>query len=68
MTASLKFHPGLGFALGLALVVAAMLAAPRQGHLVFAAAAGAADCPLTEVALDEGYGLSRVALRPVCAR
>jgi hypothetical protein len=68
MTASLKFHPGLGFALGLALVVAAMLAAPRQGHVAFAADAGMAGCPLAEVALDEGYGLSRVALRPVCRR
>ena len=61
-------RPGLGFAMGLALLVAAMLAAPRLTQVAVAAPAADAGCRLTEVALDEGYGLSRIALRPVCAR
>lgn len=54
--------------MGLALLVAAMLAAPRLTQVAVAAPAADAGCRLTEVALDEGYGLSRIALRPVCAR
>ena len=31
------------------------------------AQAAAASCPETSVALDEGYGVSRTVMRPVCA-
>ena len=60
----------LGLSSGIFLVIAtligvALLNLPRSAD---AAVVGGplASCPLVEVSLDQGYGLTRTALRPVC--
>lgn len=56
----------IGFFAGIVLIALAIAAIP------FSADAGAGEpktdsaCALAEVALDEGYGLSRKAVKPVC--
>lgn len=61
----------IGFSSGIALVVATLVAVATMS---LPHAAGAAvvrgslvACPLAEVALDQGYGVSRTALRAMCA-
>lgn len=68
MVDSLKRHPGLGLAVALALVVAAMLGLAHGAQVAVAAEAGAGDCLLRQAPLDEGYGLSRIGWRAVCPR
>lgn len=59
----------LGLSSGIFLVIAALIAvaflAPRSAG---AAVAGASpgSCPLAEVWVDQGYGVTRPLLRPVC--
>ncbi len=61
----------LGLSSGIVLVVATLvgIAWGNVPHRADAAVAGGAlgPCPLAEVNLDQGYGVSRTALRPVCA-
>ena len=63
MFASLHNRPALGFALGVAFVVAALVQVAR-----LAPAPAGVGCPMVESALDEGYGVTRTGLRPVCGR
>ena len=61
----------IGFLTGLALIAAALAAIPLSADArpdPAPAAAVTADCPAVAVALDEGYGLTRTALRQVCAQ
>ena len=61
----------LGFSSGIALIIATLVgvACFSLPHPAGAAIVNGAlvDCPLAEVSLDQGYGVSRTALRPVCA-
>ena len=61
----------LGFLAGIALIAAAIAAIPLSADAEpdgAHPAAAAADCHAADVALDEGYGLTRTALQRVCAR
>lgn len=61
----------VGFLAGLALIAAAIAAIPLSAGAepdVAHPGAAAADCLAAEVALDEGYGLTRTGLQRVCAR
>ncbi|MBL8586942.1 MAG: hypothetical protein JNK46_00290 [Methylobacteriaceae bacterium] len=66
MTTLFRTSPAAMIALGLALIVAAMLRIPHAAGQSGAREAGLPHCPVTEVALDEGYGLTRTEFRPVC--
>lgn len=59
----------LGLSSGIFLVIATLIAvallAPRSAGAA-AAEGSAGSCPLAEVWLDQGYGVSRPVLRPVC--
>lgn len=59
-------HPVAGLALGVALVALALLSLPLSLQGAGAVAAQRDDCPLARVSLDDGYGLTRIALRPDC--
>ena len=60
----------LGVSSGIFLVIATLIAvallAPRSAGAAVAEGYPAA-CPLAEISLDQGYGVSRTAIRPVCA-
>ena len=58
-----KFVSALGFCLGLVLLAAAYFNAPVASPVEARESAG---CRVIEVALDEGYGVSRTQLRRVC--
>lgn len=64
----LKTRPAIGLAIGVALVAIALLRLPVAAQADSPSAHMAADahCPVTEVSLDSGYGLSRKELRPAC--
>jgi hypothetical protein len=52
---------------GLALILAAFVRAPNLGRVEAHETAVSSDgCSLREVALDEGYGVSRKVMRRVC--
>jgi Flp pilus assembly protein CpaB len=57
----------LGIAATAALMAALYLNAPSAGP-VEAHEDKADGCPMTEVAVDEGYGVTLTMLRPVCAK
>ncbi len=61
----------LGLSSGIAAVVATLIGVALFNAPQSADAAvihgGLAPCPLAEVSLDAGYGVSSKALRPVCA-
>jgi len=61
-----------GLTSGVAFVVATLIgiALSNQPQAADAAALQGAlgPCPLAEISLDQGYGVSSKALRPVCAR
>jgi hypothetical protein len=61
-----KRHPVIGLVFGVTLVALALLSLPLSTHGGGAVAAQREDCPLARVSLDDGYGLTRVALRPDC--
>lgn len=61
----------LGFSSGIALIVGTLVGVASLS-LPHAAGAAVVDgslvsCPLAEVPLDQGYGVSRTALRAVCS-
>jgi hypothetical protein len=59
----------LGFGIGLAILAIAMTGSPQASGVTAPdvhAAMSAAHCSLHEVALDEGYGISRKVLQRVC--
>ncbi len=56
------FSSGIFFVL-MTLVAVAFLNLPNAAG---AAAAGSDACPIAEVSLDQGYGLSRTTFLPVC--
>ena len=60
-----KFVSALSFFAGLMIIGLAYFNAPGAGPV---AAREGASCRTVEVALDEGYGLSRTELRQVCGR
>lgn len=61
--AVLSLSSGIFFVL--ATLIAVALLAPRSaGAAVVESSPGS--CPLTEVSLDQGYGVTRTALRPLC--
>ena len=64
----LKTHPVVGLAIGVALVAIALLRLPvaAQADAAPTQIAADANCPIAEVSLDSGYGLSRKELRPAC--
>ncbi len=64
-TAVLGFSSGIALIIGTLVVVASVSLPHPAGAAVVNGAL--VDCPLAEVSLDQGYGLSRTALRPVCA-
>jgi hypothetical protein len=70
----IKNRPIIGLALGVALIALALLRLPFAAHadsIPAPARVGdpaARNCPLSEVALDSGYGLTRKELRPSCDR
>lgn len=55
------------FAFILSAVVFGLLGPPQTAAVSRPEAIGS-NCPLTKVALDEGYGVTRTAVRPVCHR
>lgn len=60
----------LGFGIGLAILAIAVTAGPQASTVAAPdvhAAMSASHCSLREVALDEGYGISRKVLQRVCA-
>jgi hypothetical protein len=57
----------LGLVGAVALMAALYLNAPSFGP-VEAREDKAGGCPMTEVAVDEGYGVTLTMLRPVCAK
>lgn len=63
VTKMTKIASALGFCLGLVLLVAVYFNAPGAGPVE---AREGASCRMIEVALDEGYGVSRTELRRVC--
>jgi hypothetical protein len=56
----------LGFVLGIALIGLALMSVPSIVGV--RASEETASCPMVEVSLDQGYGVSSVELRPVCGR
>ena len=59
----------LGFGIGLAILAIAMTASPQASTVAAPdvhAAMSAAHCSLQEVALDEGYGVTRRVVQRVC--
>ena len=65
-----KFSPLFGMSLGIALVALAMIVLPfavaaRQDAPVPEAATY--NCPMAQVAIDRGYGLSRIEVRQICS-
>ena len=64
-----KFSPLLGMSFGIALVALAMFALPfavaaRQDPR--APEAAPYNCPVAQIAIDRGYGLSRIEARNMC--
>ena len=59
-----KFVSTIGFCTGLLILGLAYFTAPGASSVE--AREGAAACHVQEVALDEGYGVSRTELRKVC--
>ena len=60
----IKFFSTLSFCAGLLFLALAYFNAP--GASPVEAAEGASACRVMEVALDEGYGVSRTELRKIC--
>lgn len=61
----------IAFLAGIALILAGLAAIPLSAGAQpepTAPGGGLAACSAVEVALDEGYGLTRTALRQVCER
>ena len=59
---------GLGIVIGVALLAIAVTAGPQAGGVeAHAASVMNRDCSLHEVALDQGYGISRKVVRKVCS-
>ena len=56
-----------GIFLVLAVLIGVALLAPRSAGAAVVDGSLVA-CPLAEISLDQGYGLTRTALRPVCGR
>jgi hypothetical protein len=65
----LKNRPVIALTLGVALVAIALLRVPlaAQAKSQIGAGEGQPHCPVAEIALDSGYGLTRKELRPHCA-
>lgn len=61
MISTLANRPALGFALGVALVIAALLHVAHVG-----ATPATIACQSMQIALEDGYGVA--GLRPICAR
>ena len=61
-----RSHPLTGFLLGLALILAALIRVPSLDGAQAETPAAAPHCPVAEVSLDQGYGVTRRALQPVC--
>lgn len=61
-TAFFSFSSGI-FVVLATLVAVALLNLPKTAG---AAVAMSDSCPMTEVSLDQGYGVSRTAYQPVC--
>jgi hypothetical protein len=59
--------PILGFVLGITLIGLALMSVPGIVG-VRASEETTASCPMAEVSLDQGYGVSGVELRRVCGR
>jgi hypothetical protein len=57
---------GLAIVLGLALIFFA--GTPRTGSLMAREGAKPQDCHTIEIALDEGYGVTRHSFRPSCEK
>lgn len=67
---------GLGFVIGLAILAIAITAEPPssgveahesiRAELIHAAANTATQCKTREVALDQGYGVSRTVVQRIC--
>ncbi len=62
-----KTLPILGFALFTTLAIGVAVAFTGNTEAQIGRQASA-DCPMTEVAVDEGYGVSRMEMRPVCTQ
>jgi hypothetical protein len=62
-----KRHPLAGLALGVALVACGLLTLPLASETADAASAPtSANCRLTKVQLDDGYGLTRTGYKADC--
>jgi hypothetical protein len=60
------FKSIFGFALGVLLIGVALASVPGIVGVSAGEDAVSGSCPMTEVAQDQGYGISRVELRPIC--
>jgi hypothetical protein len=65
--AMIKLVSVLTFALILGAVAFGLLN-PTQTDSVTAGEDASSHCPLSQVALDEGYGVTRTEMRPVCPK
>jgi hypothetical protein len=62
------FKSIFGFVLGVILIGVALASVPGIVGVSASEDTVTGSCPVTEVALDKGYGISRVELRHVCGR
>jgi hypothetical protein len=61
------FKSIFGFVIGVILIGVALASIPGIVGVSAGEDAVSGACPVTEVALDQGYGVSKVELRHVCA-
>jgi hypothetical protein len=62
------FKSLFGFVLGVLLIGVALASVPGIVGVSAGEDAVTGSCPMTEVAQDQGYGISRVELRHICDR